>query len=627
MNTFLLAFALLFSFQTTSSDSVTAVSEIEQVTVFQNQAQIQRNAEVDLKKGTTTIVFTNLSENLIDRSVQLRGNGAFTLLSLTTRNEFTEKTIWKDDVQQLRDQRVVVQEKIKFKQAALRVIQSEITLLNSTQNIINNNKLTAAELADLMTVYRTNLSSLFNSQIELNTELSTLQNELQLLNRKINESGQIERNSYKEVIAEILLEQAQDIKFVLDYQVYNAGWQATYDLRSKDIDSPLEITYKANIYQNTGVDWKDVKFVINSGDPSSNATKPELETNYVGYQTFNQPRKKSNSSGITLNRNNETGIVRGRVFDATDYGALPAVTVQIIETNIGTVTNADGSFQLPHLNNGNYTLKFNFIGYNSITLPLKILNNGYYVEVPLEQDVLGFEEVVVTGRSSARIRGVSETKEIIQATKVIQNIEITNQTSFSYEIAIPYSVPSDGKMHTVEIKKESPKTDYNYSATPKLSSSAYLIGSFPEWYSLNLIEGDANIYFDNRFVGSSFLDPLSASDTLDISLGKDEQIVIEREQLREFASKNFFKSKVRENKTFEIRIRNSKTEPITITVEDQIPVSTNEEIKVSPKELSGGKLNEETGIITWEITLNPGETKNLRFGFELEYPKGKRVVF
>ncbi|HCD51574.1 MAG TPA: mucoidy inhibitor, partial [Balneolaceae bacterium] len=156
---------------------------------------------------------------------------------------------------------------------------------------------------------------------------------------------------------------------------------------------------------------------------------------------------------------------------------------------------------------------------------------------------------------------------------------------------------------------------------------AYLIGTLPDWSSLNLIEGEANIYFDNSFVGSTWLNPTSIDDSLTVSLGKDERIVVEREQLKEFSSKNFFRNKTRETFSYEIRVRNTKSEPIKITVEDQLPVSTNEEIKVTAKDLGDGYMREETGIVYWEIELQPGETKKLPLVYELEYPKGKRVAF
>ncbi|GAB5409265.1 MAG: DUF4139 domain-containing protein [Balneolaceae bacterium] len=628
MNALLLSFLFLFNLQSTTPDSSIVTSEINQVTVFKNQAQIQRTAKVELTSGTTVVVFTGLSETLVDQSIQLKGSGAFTLLSLTTRNDFTEKTVYRNDIQALRDQKKSLEQQIAEKQAGLEVIKSEMNMLASTQEIIKNNKLTPTEINALISLYRENLSGLLNKRIAENSTLEELRNELQKVNRQINESYGRERTSFKEIIAEVQLEDAQSIDFILNYQVYSAGWEAAYDVRSSDINSPLNISYKAKIYQNTGIDWNNVKFTINSGDPTSNATKPELSMSFVGYKSYSANSRRRNLKSIQSNQTSEKGIIRGRILDGISGEPLPAVTVQINELRKGTATNNEGEFFIGGLANGRYILSANFIGFKPLEIPISLYNNGYFFEIPLEVDILGFEEVVVTGVGSPTVRSESVQKlsSIIEPV-IIQSVEFSNQTSFSYEIAIPYSVPSDGKHHTVEIKKETPETEYRYSTAPKLSEFAYLQGSIPEWSELNLIKGEANLYFDNQFVGTTFLNPVSLEDTLAISLGKDERIIVEREQLKEFSSKNFFRNKVRENKSYEISIRNSKSEPITITVEDQIPISTNEEIKVNLKEINSGFLNEETGIITWKLIIPPGVTEKIQFSFEVEYPKGKRIVY
>lgn len=684
-------FALLFSFllfinPVQESDTLTVTSEISDVTVFQNQAQIHRTQEVKLKSGITTVVFEGLSEFVNTESIQLKGDGRYTLLSLTTRNNYTEEQTWSGDVKQLRIQREELQSVIETKNAETEVVNSEIELLNATQEIIKNNKLSSTELNELLTLYRTNLSALLNKRNALRKEIQKLNSDLRDIQQQINESGQVERSRFVEVVAEIQSETAQTLDFDLTYLVYNAGWTPTYDIRSKDISSPMEISYKANIYQNTGIDWKDVTFTINSGDPSSSAIKPELNPFRLGWANQNSGRTQQTSSNISITSNGERGIVRGRVFDRETGETLPGTNVSIIGTTQGAATNANGSFELPVLSNGRYSLRFDFIGFKSITVPLTISNNGYYLTVPLEEEMVMGEEVVVASvpiQSGISIRGVGSVAAYSQplyvvdgeimsndeATNLIQEIgesnvasmdvlkgneatnlygskasggviiittkrealitsELTsNQTSFSYEIGIPYSVPSDGKEHTVEIKREKVDASYTFSTVPKLSNFAYLVGNIPDWNKLNLIEGNANIYFDNSFVGTTFLSPEAFEDSLAISLGKDERIVIERNKRNEFSKKNFFRNKVRELYSYEINIRNTKSETITIDVEDQIPLSTNGDINVSNKELSGGTLDEETGLINWKMTLAPGTTKTLILEFEIEYPKGKRINY
>lgn len=627
----LLLSLLVFILPPTKSDTLKVSTEIEDVTVFQNQAQIHRTKKVQLKAGTNTLVFEGLSEFVNTESIQLKGDGRYTLLSLTTRNNFTEKQNWRSDVQQLRDEKDLLDTELIAKKAEVEVVESEIGMLYSTQEIIKNNKLSSTELSELLAMYRTNLGKLLTQKNSLNREIQELSERIGALTRQIRESGQIERTRFVEVVAEIKSDIAQSLDFDLSYLVYNAGWTASYDIRTADITSPMEITYKANIYQNTGIDWKEVKFTINSGDPSSSAIKPELNPFRLAWANQNFGRVNRATSNISIVSNGERGIVRGRVIDRETGESLNGVSVAILETNQGAVTNVNGTFELPILSNGRYSISFNFIGFKTATVPLTISNNGYYLNVPMEEEMVMGEEVVVAGygRSPGVSNSFSRRKEQDPPEEpiIIENQIISNQTSFSYEIGIPYSVPSDGKEHTVEIKQESIKADYNFSTVPKLSNYAYLVGNIPDWSSLNLIDGNANIYFDNSFVGTTFLSPEAFEDTLAISLGKDERIVIERKKRNEYSKKNFFRNKVREVYSYEINIRNTKSEAISISVEDQLPLSTNEDIKVNRMNLSEGKVNEDTGLISWALTIEPGKTKTLLLEFEIEYPKGRRINY
>jgi len=617
-------------FQQTTSDSVTVNSEIDNVTVFRSQAQIERIPDVQLSPGKTVVVFTELSESMVPNSIQLKGKGAFTLLSITHRNNFIEETSNSKLVNQLTSQRDSLQRLITSKRARINVINSNVSLLSSSNNIANNHKLSASELDALLDLNSKRLLEFEEQKILINNEISDINDRIRLLNNRIREEGRSIRNRFKEVVAEIEVESAKEMEFSLQYLVYNTGWNPSYDIRSENINAPLSFTYKANIYQNTGYDWNDVQFTINSGDPSQNVQKPELAPNYVGfYNTRQKPNRSSGGNSVaTFKRSEDKGLIEGIVMDQASGEPIPGASVFIPELNKGVSTNVDGLFELDNVPNGTYTLRINYIGYRSLNKRFSINNSGLNVFTLLAADVFGLDELVVTGMSDqiqGRASGVSVANEEFVDSELLVNQEISNQTSFSYKIERPYSVPSDGKEHTLEIKKETPETDYLYASVPKLSSNAYLIGNLTDWDELNLIEGDANVYFENSFVGSTYLDPSSLLDTLEISLGKDERIVIERKKLKDFEERRFFGSKTRESLSFEISIRNTKSEPIEINVEDQIPVSTDESIKISPKELSGGELEEQTGIINWRLNLKPNETKKLILNYQLEYPKGKRI--
>ncbi|MGK7369643.1 MAG: DUF4139 domain-containing protein, partial [Candidatus Halalkalibacterium sp. M3_1C_030] len=199
------------------------------------------------------------------------------------------------------------------------------------------------------------------------------------------------------------------------------------------------------------------------------------------------------------------------------------------------------------------------------------------------------------------------------------------QTSFSFNIDTPYSVTGDGNRKKVTLKEHSIPASYRYYALPKAREKAYLQAMVTDWEDLNLLNGQANLYFEQAFVGRSQIQTGAVSDTLKFSLGQDESISIERNRLKEFTEKNFFGNRVRETRAWELTVRNAKNKEINLTLVDQIPVSTNEDIEVDLQERNGAALNKETGELTWNLTIAAGESTSRRFRYQVEYPSGKQI--
>lgn len=203
-------------------------------------------------------------------------------------------------------------------------------------------------------------------------------------------------------------------------------------------------------------------------------------------------------------------------------------------------------------------------------------------------------------------------------------IETTLNTEF--DINLPYNIHSSNNGVMVDIRSDELKADYIHAVSPKLDNDVFLIARSTGWEDLSLLPGEASIFFEGTFVGKSTIDPNSITDTLSLSLGRDNRITVKREKLKDFSSRSFIGTNKREKFAYEISIRNTKTEPATIMVEDQVPVSQNNQIEVSVEDVGGAKWNKDTGKLTWEITLAAGETKKLRYAFEVKYPKDRRIL-
>ena len=195
-----------------------------------------------------------------------------------------------------------------------------------------------------------------------------------------------------------------------------------------------------------------------------------------------------------------------------------------------------------------------------------------------------------------------------------------------FDISLPYTVHSASKPTTVDIGRHELKSTFRYAVSPKLDPDAFLMAGTTGWADYNLLPGEANVFFEGTFVGKTFIDPQSVKDTLYFSLGRDKRIVVKREKVKDFNAHAIIGLNQRQSHGFEINLRNNHSETITVSVEDQIPVSNNSQIEVSLVNGGEAKFSPTDGKLSWEIILKPNESRRLVYQFEVKYPKDKLVA-
>jgi uncharacterized protein (TIGR02231 family) len=194
------------------------------------------------------------------------------------------------------------------------------------------------------------------------------------------------------------------------------------------------------------------------------------------------------------------------------------------------------------------------------------------------------------------------------------------------QVAEPYSIKTNGERTLVDLKTYEIPASYRYTAIPKLDKDAFLLAEMADWSQYSLLEGESNLYFEDGFVGRSILNPAALQDTLQISMGRDRSLVMQREKVNQFSKKRTIGSNITESRGYEITLKNNKSQAVTLQVKDQIPVSVNSAIEVTTGELSGGVVDPITGIVTWEITIAPGGQQKLTLRYEVKYPKAERII-
>lgn len=230
------------------------------------------------------------------------------------------------------------------------------------------------------------------------------------------------------------------------------------------------------------------------------------------------------------------------------------------------------------------------------------------------------EVVVVRGTNSLK-------RKEMPAPSTIDHYTAVNETQLgvTFDINIPYDVNSDNKPHTVSFKEYEVPAKYKYYAAPKLSTDAYLLADVLDWEKLNLQAGNANIIFEGTYTGKSYINPANIMDTLSLSMGKDKKIIITKEKQEDFSSTKLIGSNKKQLFTYLIKIRNTKKEPIDLSLKDQYPLSTESDIEIELLDSSGAEVNKETGILNWQLKIAPNETKIIKLSYSIKAPKNKVI--
>jgi len=199
-------------------------------------------------------------------------------------------------------------------------------------------------------------------------------------------------------------------------------------------------------------------------------------------------------------------------------------------------------------------------------------------------------------------------------------------TSFTFDVAGLQTIKSGSAQNMLRFKDAEVPCTYTYKTIPKLSDKVYLMGRITNWYDMGIQNGDLNLYFQNAFIGTSYINTEQFSDTLDVSFGQDQGISVKREKIKEFTSSKLMGDSKKDNIAWRIVLKNNKNETVKVKVLDQIPISKNEDFKVDVVTLSKGVKNETNGEVEWNVELAPKQSKELILQYTVKYPKGTNLI-
>jgi TonB-dependent SusC/RagA subfamily outer membrane receptor len=569
-------------------------SKITNITAYSYGAQVKRTATFDLQQGKSLLSFKNLSPYINKESIRVDGDGNYTIFNVQLRTDYLNELEKTKEINDLNASIQQYKDKIEDEETWIKILSEKLEFLKSNKNITGKDQAVNPEVfKSLNQIYGENYEK-YTLEIlkrkrtikEYTKESEKLENQLSSLNSKSDlPSGTIT------IVVDA--KKAQNSTIKLDYLVQNVNWYPSYDIRFVDITKPLTISFKANISQNTGIDWKNVDLKLSTAKTNVSAQIPYLSTNYLQYDYPGVGYSlQGKVAGVQLSNNtaapgaaNEVKI-RGSASVNGDNNHLYVVD-GVPQTDISYL-NPDNIEKMDVLKGASATALYGSGGSNGV--------------------------VVIT------------TKQGSENLDVPLTLTYKNETSNEYNVDGQQSINSDNKLNSITFRESQLNATYEYQSIPKLSKNVFLVAKINDWYKADLMDGETNIYLENAFVGQSKINTRQFSDTLDISFGIDNNISVNREKIKDFSQSEFIGSNKKVTYAWKLTMRNNKSYAIKAKLFDQVPVSSVKDIQVETIELSGGVMNPNTGKVMWTLELKPNETKQVILKYTVKSPKDKTVL-
>ncbi len=527
---------------------------LTKATVYTSGVQLRSKLSYNAIKGLNEIIIEGISPSIDPHTIQVSATGDVVILD-SKHSLFYPKTEKKDmdsESAKINAAKHDLLDSIEALEFEIRDIEEQTAVFNEAKKIIRNNGLVTnqgrvndslALLKEVIAMYTSEMNLLNKKLISLSKSKKTKHKLLNQMNKRLRHlNGRLAGLGQEEIApipihritVSLIAESTTGGKINLSYLSSDAGWTPLYDIRSESSKGSIYMNYKAEIHQQTGLDWKNIKLSISTNNPYANKTKPELNPLYLGYIEFKQ-QARSNKNVYRLS-----------------------------EAPAEAISNRGYSFDSSFKDN-------------------EALNANEFTKV---------------------------TQQLIAA---------------EFMIDLPYNIKSNGETHMVLVQQSELQTNFKYYAVPKIDASVYLVAEMLKIDKLQLIPSKANIFFDGSYIGETFIDPTKMNDTLYLSLGKDPNISIKRNLLTSKCKEKIIGDKIEKSLAYSIEIKNMKSTAVQVVIQDQIPITTDTDIVIDKINVGKGKVKARTGLIEWNIKLEPKAHKTFDFDYRIKFNKNRQL--
>lgn len=524
---------VLFVFESkTQINSIYTNASLNHVTIFNQGANVERNGKIKVEQGANELIIQNVSPFLINESIQIIifSNNVI-INSVQKQMNYLGAIPPSKEMIILKDSLAILKEMARDESVNLEVFIQEKDLLNQNKSVLKLTKeFIIDDLMDLTTYFRERMLDVESNLSSTKQELNQLNREIQKIENQINTIQDKANNQFSNIIVQLTSKAEGIYDFEISYNLNNAGWTPFYDIRSKEIQAPVDLTYKAKVYQTSNENWENVKLSLSTGNLNQSNVAPTFYSNPLtfGYSIKNKSEK-------------------------------PRIAKKYSPENM-RISSDDITSSLEKSSSSSDFTTVNF-----------------------------------------------------------------NGTQIEYTIDLPYSIPSKREPVLIDIKKVSLNATYDYYCYPKVDNDVFLMCHFKTIANQNFLPGNGQVFFKGKSIGKTYLDPLSTQPIVDLSLGRDVTLIVERKILKRFSSEVKIGDKIKIERHYELTVKNNKSDSVKLKLIDQIPISTDKSISVELTEKSEADFDKRSGKLLWNLNLSYGEILKKNFNYTIKYPEDKNI--
>lgn len=516
-----LSFSFLLKTHGQTVSPISVKGKLKTVTVYTQKARLEYEGMLSLPVGLIKLTFTDLPGSIDMGSLQLSlADPSVSIENIYVSQNYLKTKDTSPEIARLAQRRDSLQKIYNLATQNKEILEEEEGLLGSNKQVYSEQAgVTASGMQEFMTYFREELTRIRREKAVQSESISQAQGAISAIQNQIENLGKGNQKSVIEVVVDLRVKKAINIDYNLSMMANGASWSALYDVHATSPDLPLQVNFRAVVWQSTGENWDNVKLLLSTAQPALNNHQPVLEPRFARL----------------LVAKTDTVIT----FDPVTYNE----SLQVVTT--------------------------------------------------------GDEEEVWSDK-------------------------VYNLTSSTFTLANNQTIPSDGGAHYLMIRELTIPAKIQHYAVPRASPHVYLLAEIINNGDYDLQSGRARIFNRSTFIGETQLNIETLSDTLQISLGIDQDVYVQRER-RDFGASLWLGAYRQETFDFSIGVRNNKTVPIEVKLLDQIPISTDKRVEINLLEKDNADYKEGRGELTWQVRCAPGNTETRSFSYRIKYPKDEIV--